>query len=88
MRNAVANKPVTVHGHTFAEGKTRAFLQDDKLHPSAAGCAILALAIFDSFLSNQTSLSSSDFRWDAKEVFHLAVQPPGASNVAPKSVAR
>jgi hypothetical protein len=88
MRNAMANKTLTVHGHTFAEGKTRFFLQEDKLHPSPAGCAILAVAIFDSFLANQTSISSNDFRWDAKEIYRLALQPAGTSNAPPKSVAR
>jgi hypothetical protein len=73
MRNAMANKPVTVHGHTLAEGKTRILLQDDKLHPSAAGCAILALAIFDNFLSSQSTLSAADIRWDATEVYRLAL---------------
>lgn len=73
MRNAIANKPVTVHGHTLAEGKTRVLLQDDKLHPSAAGCAVLALAIFDNFLSSEPALSASDIRWDAKEVYRLAL---------------
>jgi len=88
MRNAMANKTVTVHGHTFTEGRTRVFLQEDKLHPSPAGCAILAVAIFDSFLANQTSISSNDFRWDAKEIYRLALQPAGTSNAPPKSVAR
>jgi hypothetical protein len=83
MRNAMANKPLTVHGHTLGEGKTRVLLQDDKLHPSAAGCAVLALAIFDSFLSNQTAVSSSDIRWDAKEVYHLAIDPPRSANSRP-----
>ncbi len=86
MRNAMANKPLTVHGHTLAEGKTRVLLQDDKLHPSAAGCAVLALAIFDSFLSNQTALSSSDIRWDAREVYHLAREPPRPANTPVRSV--
>jgi hypothetical protein len=83
MRNAMANKPVTVHGHTLAEGKTRVLLQDDKLHPTAAGCAVLALAIFDSFLSNQTALLASDIRWDAREVYHLALEPPRPANARP-----
>jgi hypothetical protein len=83
MRNAMANKSVTVHGQTLAEGKTRVLLQEDKLHPSAAGCAVLALAIFDSFLSNQTAISSSDIRWDAKEVYHLAIDPPRPANTRP-----
>ena len=73
MRNAMANKPLTVHGETLAEGKTRVLLQDDKLHPSAAGCAVLALAIFDSFLSSQPAHSANDIRWDAKEVYRLAL---------------
>jgi hypothetical protein len=76
MRNAVANKPLTVHGHTFAEGKTRTLLQDDKLHPTAAGCAVLALAIFDSFVSSQPALPPADIRWDPKEVFHSALAAP------------
>ena len=88
MRNAMANKPLTVHGQTLAEGKTRVLLQDDKLHPSAAGCAVLALAIFDSFLSNETSLSSSDIRWNAKEVYHLALEPPRPANTPARSVTR
>jgi hypothetical protein len=87
MRNATANKSLTVHGHTMADGKTRVLLQDDKLHPSAAGCAVLALAIFDSFLSAQTSLPASSIRWDAKEVYHLALDPrasgPPAKATAP-----
>jgi hypothetical protein len=87
MRNAMANKPLTVHGHTLGEGKTRVLLQDDKLHPSAAGCAVLALAIFDSLLSNQTALSSSDIRWDAREVYRLALEPPRPANTSASSAA-
>lgn len=83
MRNAMANKSLTVHGHNLAEGKTRVLLQDDKLHPSAAGCSVLALAIFDSFLTSQPALSTSDIRWDPKEVFQLALH--GTHVSAPKS---
>jgi hypothetical protein len=79
MRNAMANKSLTVHGHTFAEGKTRALLQEDKLHPSAAGCSVLALAIFDAFLGSQPALSAADIRWNPKEVFQLALTRPPAS---------
>jgi hypothetical protein len=85
MRNAMANKPLTVHGHTLAEGKTRVLLQDDKLHPSAAGCAVLALAIFDSFLSSQPDLSGGDIRWDAKEVYRLALEKPRAGSSSNKT---
>jgi len=88
MRNAMANKPLTVHGHTLAEGKTRVLLQDDKLHPSPVGCAVLALAIFDSLLSNQSFLSSRDIRWDAREVYQLALRPAGGSSAPAKPVTR
>jgi hypothetical protein len=88
MRNAMANKPLTVHGHTLAEGKTRILLQDDKLHPSPVGCAVLALAIFDSLLSNQSFPSSSDIRWDAREVYRLALRPAGGSSAPATSVTR
>lgn len=82
MRNAMANKALTVHGHTFAEGKTRVLLQDDKLHPSAAGCAVLALAIFDAFLTSQPTFSAAEIRWNAKEVYQLALNPPPAESKA------
>src|SRR5437667_2070215 len=35
MRTAMANQALTIHGHTVLEGKTRALLQSDRLHPSA-----------------------------------------------------
>jgi len=85
MRNAMANKPLTVHGHTLPEGKTRVLLQEDKLHPSPAGCAVLALAIFDSFLSSQPALSTNDIRWDAKEVYRLALGDGRASSSSARS---
>jgi hypothetical protein len=85
MRNAMANKSLTVHGHTFAEGKTRILLQDDKLHPSPAGCAVLALAILDAFVSSQPALSAGDIKWDPKEVFHLALNSQRTSSPSAKS---
>lgn len=85
MRNAMANKALTVHGHTLGEGKTRVLLQEDKLHPSGAGCAVLALAIFDSFLSSRTNLPAGDIRWDAKEVYRVALDAGRASSSPAKS---
>lgn len=85
MRNAMENKSLTVHGHTLGEGKTRVLLQQDKLHPSAAGCAVLALAIFDSFLPSQPALSTNDIRWDAKEVYRLALSAGQARSPSAKS---
>jgi hypothetical protein len=88
MRNAMANKALTVHGHTFAEGKTRVLLQDDKLHPSAAGCAVLAVAIFDAFLASQPTISGAEIRWNAKEVYQLALTPPPSVSTPPPAKAK
>ena len=88
MRNAMANKPLTVHGHTLPQGKTRVLLQEDKLHPSPAGCAVLALAIFDSFLSSQPTLLTNDIRWDAKEVYRLALGERASSSSAKSAEAK
>ena len=71
MRNVAANQAVTIHGHTLPEGKTRGLLQGDKLHPSPSGCAVLALAALDAFLSTQPTLSVGEVRWDLKEVFRI-----------------
>ena len=82
MRNAMANKSLTVHGHTLADGKTRVLLQDDRLHPSAAGCAVLSLAIFDAFVNSQPALLTGDIRWNPKEVYQIALSPASAPAVS------
>ena len=83
MRNAMANHAITVHGQTLPEGKTRVLLQEDKLHPSPPGCAVLALIILDAVQSTRPGRSVGDIRWDPKEVFRLgfngAQAPPSHS---------
>src|SRR5206468_3464496 len=71
MRAALADQAITVHGHMLTEGKTRILLQDDKLHPSPPGCAVLALIILDRAQSMQPVHSADDVRWNPKEVFRL-----------------
>jgi len=71
MRTAMANQALTIHGHTVPEGKTRELLQSDKLHPSALGSAVLALAILDAFQSTRPAQSAAEVRWNLKEVFRL-----------------
>jgi hypothetical protein len=68
MRTATANQALTIHGHTWREGTTRSFLQNDKLHPSTRGCAAIALAIMDASLSTQSNVSAGEVRWDPQEV--------------------
>ena len=75
MRVAMANQPITLRGHTWPEGSTREFLQEDKLHPSARGCALLALAMLDTFQSKYPA-SDGEIRWNIDEVFRLGFNSP------------
>jgi hypothetical protein len=72
MRAVAANKALTLHGHVIAGGKTRALLQNDQLHPSARGCAALAVSILDAFLARRPDLDASKVRWDPEEVWRAA----------------
>jgi hypothetical protein len=76
MRAAMANQPITVRSQTWPEGSTREFLQDDKLHPSARGCALLALAMLDTFQSRHPAPANGEIRWNIEEVFRLGFNPP------------
>jgi hypothetical protein len=75
MRSASANQALTIHGYALAEGKTRVLLQDDRLHPSPPGCAVLTLAILDSFKSARPALPANEVRWDPKEIFRQVNNP-------------
>jgi hypothetical protein len=66
MRTVTANQALSFHGRTLPAGKTCILLQNDNLHPSAPGCAVLALMALDSF---QSKHSASEIRWDPQEVF-------------------
>jgi hypothetical protein len=79
MRTVMADHALTIHGYTFPEGKTGMFLQSDKLHPSPAGCAVLALAILDAFQSTRPAHTASEVRWNPREVFRLVFNSPQGS---------
>jgi len=85
MRTAMANQALTIHGHTVPEGKTRDLLQSDKLHPSALGSAVLALAILDAFQSGRPAQSAAEIRWNSKEVLRLGFN---AAQGAPSNPAK
>jgi hypothetical protein len=76
MRTAAANQSLTIHGHTWREGTTRDFLQDDKLHPSARGCVAITLAALDGLLAGSPVAPASEVRWDPEEVLRRASAPP------------
>jgi hypothetical protein len=85
MRTVIANGALSIHGRTLPAGKTGIFLQNDRLHPSAPGCAVLALMALDSFQSRHPEVAASEIRWDPQEVFrrgYNSSQPPNQRSSA------
>jgi hypothetical protein len=74
MTTVMADQPLATHGFVLPDGQTRALIQDDKLHPTARGCATLALTILDALQSSQSALADSAFYWDAEQVLHRALE--------------
>jgi lysophospholipase L1-like esterase len=75
MRSATLGQALIIHGITVPEGKSRALLQDDRLHPSTLGAAMLALAIFDAFVSSHESHKGTEVLWDPQAVLRAAQKP-------------
>jgi len=75
MRTVMADQALTIHGRKLPAGQTRLLLQDDVLHPSPHGCAVLALAILDAFQSTHPVPTSGEVCWDLEEVFRLGFHP-------------
>ncbi len=71
MRSVVQNRALTIHGHTFAAGRTLSLLQDDRLHPSPEGAAFLAVALLDAFQSDHHAIGKGEVHWDPEEVYRL-----------------
>jgi len=74
MRASMVDQPLVTRGHTIPAGRTRALLQDDKLHPTPQGAAALAVAILDAFQTSQPKLATNEVRWNPEEVFRLGSQ--------------
>jgi lysophospholipase L1-like esterase len=74
MSTAMANKELSIHGHTIPTGKSHAILQNDELHPNPRGTAILALGVLDTLVSGNHTISTNDIRWDAAEVFRIGYE--------------
>ncbi len=85
LHHALANQAITIRNQIFPAGTTRALLQEDKLHASGRGCAVLALAICD---AASPALSTNQVRWNANEVFRLGYNASQIStNTSAKSLA-
>lgn len=73
MRTVTANQAVKIRDYVLPEGRTRALLQNDKLHSSPPGCAVVALAALDA-LHKKHPFRASDVRWDPKENLRLVLK--------------
>jgi hypothetical protein len=73
MHAAMGNEALTLHRKVIEAGQTRALLQFDKLHPSAQGCATLALAIVEALQQAHPAQFAGEVRWEAAEVMRLAL---------------
>jgi hypothetical protein len=90
MRNAVVNKEIKIGGFAVPEGKSRALLQRDKLHPSPPGCSLIALAILESVQATRQGDYAKDIRHDAKEIFQIvskSTKSPTTAESKPASTA-
>ncbi len=76
MRSVMANQALSIHGYNLPAGKTRVLLQNDKLHPSPAGCAVLALFILDACSGTRPAASPGDVRWNPQDISRLVLNPP------------
>ena len=72
MRSATLGQALIIHGITVPEGKSRALLQEDRLHPSTLGAAMLALATFDALVSSHKSHKATEVLWDPQAVLRAA----------------
>lgn len=74
MYDVSHDKAVKIHGLTFPTGKTRAFLQDDQLHPTPPGAALLTLGILDALVTREPEFPARDIHWNPREVYRLGYQ--------------
>ena len=68
MRAVKANEAIKLHTGTLPAGQTRALLQEDGLHPTPQGAAMLSLGILDALVKSQKQFPASDVNWKLKEV--------------------
>ncbi|HEX5220588.1 MAG TPA: hypothetical protein VFZ59_13540, partial [Verrucomicrobiae bacterium] len=63
-------------------GQTRMLLQNDRLHPSPPGCAVLALAVLDACQATRGGGRDEEFIRDPKEIFRQALKAAGLKHPA------
>ncbi len=85
MQTAVSNQALAIRGHTLPEGSTRVLLQDDKLHSSPLGCAVLTVAALDA-LQRRHPFPAGEVRWQPDEIHRLVLDSLKAGRSAGSNV--
>jgi hypothetical protein len=67
MKSALENEAIEIHQHKIHE--TRLLLQEDKLHPTPRGAAVLALAVVDQLRARSAAPDVKGIQWNIDEVF-------------------
>ncbi|HEY5044102.1 MAG TPA: hypothetical protein VIK53_19190 [Verrucomicrobiae bacterium] len=88
MRTVMDNEAVTVHGQSLPAGKTRTLMQNDRLHPTPRGDALLAISILDSLVSKNPEFPAADIRWNPQEVFRIGLNSAGPATTPKPEPAR
>lgn len=87
MRNALANRPITIRDYTLPEGQTRILIQNDALHPSPPGCSVLALAVLEAYQATRPAAQTVEFVRDPRAIYRKVSKPSvtaGTSHPASK----
>ncbi|HEV2694452.1 MAG TPA: SGNH/GDSL hydrolase family protein [Verrucomicrobiae bacterium] len=74
MRAVKADEAIKLHGIMLPAGTTRSLLQDDGLHPTSRGAAILSLGIWDAYFKAHPKISSKDINWDPNQVLRTGLK--------------
>ena len=74
MQAVRQNRPIQVRNRSWQE--TSLFLQEDRLHPTPKGAALLALAILDRFFTSESPAGHDQIRWDFESLFREGYRGP------------
>jgi hypothetical protein len=69
MKCVEANQAIEKRHVKVPAGRTHGLLQNDRLHPTPQGAALLALGILDEYSRSHQTVPETDVRWNLEEVF-------------------
>lgn len=69
MKSVEANQAIEKRHVKVPAGHTHGLLQNDRLHPTPRGAALLALGILEEFSGAHPAVPETEVRWNLEEVF-------------------